>query len=126
MSSARLGLSVGLLAAVLFLGIAQSASPQSKPTVAELLDRAVGTKTRADFIQQLGPPQQTMSADGDEFFIYSYSEAVNDPLVLLGNGLSNGAAGYRGQPPIPLPSVQRQIILRFNGQTGLLKGWNNR
>jgi len=94
--------------------------------MAELLDRAVGTKTRADFIQALGPPQQSMSADGDEFFIYSYSEAVGNPLSDFGNALQNMARGYQGQPPLPLPTAQRQIILRFDGKTGLLKGWNHR
>ncbi len=63
--------------------------------MADLLNRAVGTKTRADFIQQLGPPMETRKVDGDEFFVYS--ETVNNPLADLGAGLSSGAAGYRAR-----------------------------
>jgi hypothetical protein len=92
--------------------------------MADLLNRAVGTKTRADFIQNLGPPAQTLQVDGDEFFIYS--EAVNNPLANMGNVLSSGAASYRGQTYTPPPQAQRTVILRFDGGTGLLKGWSMR
>ena len=92
--------------------------------MADLLNRGVGTKTRADFIQQLGPPMQTMNTDGDEFFIYS--EPVYDPLADLGTGLGSLAAGYRGQTYTPPPRPQRLLILRFDGKSGLLKGWNYR
>lgn len=109
--------------AVLYV-TAGCASGPPKPTMADLLNRAVGTKTRADFIQQLGPPMRTMQVDGDEFFVYS--EAVNDPLANLGSGLSSAAAGYRGQTYSPPPPAQRTVILRFDGRTGLLKGWSMR
>ena len=128
MSSTRIRLVLGFAALVLAAGAvlatAGCASGPPKPTMADLLNRAVGTKTRADFIQQLGPPQQTMRSDGDEFFVYS--ETVNNPLADLGAGLSSGAAGYRGQTYTPPPRPQRLLILRFDGKSGLLKGWNYR
>ena len=116
-------LSVLLALAALFVA-AGCASGPPKPTFAELLNRAVGTKTRADFIQHLGPPVQTTEVDGDEFFVYS--EAVNDPLANLGSGLGSWAAGFRGQTYIPPPPALRFLILRFDGRTGLLKGWSMR
>jgi len=92
--------------------------------MADLLNRAVGTKTRADFIQHLGPPMETRKVDGDEFFVYS--ETVNNPLADLGAGLSSVAAGYRGQTYTPPPRPQRLLILRFDDRTGMLKGWSIR
>ena len=67
---------------------------------------------------------RTMTVDGDEFFVYS--EAVNDPLANLGSGLGSWAAGFRGQTYIPPPPALRFLILRFDGRTGLLKGWSMR
>jgi len=67
---------------------------------------------------------QTMRVDGDEFYVYS--EAVNNPLTHLGNILGSGAAGYRGQTYTPAPLPQQALILRFDGRTGLLKGWSVR
>lgn len=84
----------------------------------------IGIATRADIIQQIGPPQQTMKVDGDEFFIYAV--AVNNPLADLGNSLQGASAAYQGRVYTPPPGPQRTYILRFDGVTGKLKGWSIR
>ena len=84
----------------------------------------IGIATRADVIQQIGPPQQTMQMDGDEFFIYSV--AVKNRLADWGDVLSSGGAGFQGKTYTPPPRPQRTYILRFDGVTGKLKGWNVR
>jgi hypothetical protein len=84
----------------------------------------IGIATRADIIQQIGPPEQTMKVDGDEFFIYPV--AVRNPLVELGSGLGSMSAGYQGRAYTPPAQPQRKYILRFDGVTGKLKGWNVR
>ena len=85
----------------------------------------IGIATRADIVQQIGPPQQTMQVDGDEFFIYFITTA-RDPISGLGEGLSGIAAGYQGRVYTPPPQPQQRYILRFDGVTGKLKGWNVR
>jgi len=91
---------------------------------ADRLNSMVGIATRADIIQQLGPPQQTMQMDGDEFFLYAV--AVNNPLASFGAAMSGYSAGYQGRPYTPPPQAQQTYILRFDGVTGRLKGWNVR
>ena len=89
------------------------------------LNSMIGIATRADIVGQFGPPQQTMQVDGDEFFIYSV--AVNqNPLAEMGQALSGAGAQLQGRDYKPPPPPQRTYILRFDGVTGRLKGWNVR
>ncbi len=84
----------------------------------------IGIATRADVIEQIGPPQQTMQMDGDEFFIYSV--AVKNRGADWGDVLSAGGAGFQGKTYTPPPRPQRTYTLRFDGVTGKLKGWSVR
>ena len=85
------------------------------------LNSMIGIATRADVVEQFGPPQQTMQVDGDEFFIYSVTVKKN-PLAELGQALQGAARAYEGRDYKPPPPPQRTYILRFDGVTGRLKG----
>jgi len=116
----------GLSLALAVLSFTASGCGTSSPrqSDADRLNSMIGIATRADIIQQIGPPQQTIKVDGDEFFIYPV--AVRNPLAELGSGLGSMAAGYQGTVYTPPPQPQRTYILRFDGVTGRLKGWTFR
>jgi len=124
MSTMRKALQVLLALAVLSFTAPGCGTSRPRQSDADRLNSMIGIATRADIIQQIGPPQQTMKVDGDEFFIYPV--AVSNPLAELGTALSSGAAGYQGRAYTPPPQPQRTYILRFDGVTGKLKGWNVR
>jgi hypothetical protein len=118
-------LQVLLAFALLWFTASGCATSRPRQSDADRLNSMIGVATRADIIQQIGPPQQTMQVDGDEFFIYFITTA-RDPISGLAEGLGAGAAGYQGRVYTPPPLPQRTYILRFDGVTGKLKGWNVR
>lgn len=126
----RAGLSrptvVGLSFALCVLSFTASGCAASPPSQsgADRLNSMIGIATRADIIEQVGPPQRTMQVDGDEFFIYSVP--VNNPLADFGDALSRAGAAGQGRVYTPPPRPQRTVILRFDGVTGRLKAWNVR
>ncbi len=95
-----------------------------RPSADDRLNAMVGRVTRADVVQEIGPPNQTMTVDGDDFFIYTVP--VRDRTQDVANALSAFGAGAQGMPYSPAPRPQQTYILRFDGKTGLLKGWNMR
>jgi hypothetical protein len=124
MPSIPRALQVLLAFALLWFTASGCSTSTSRQSDADSLNSMVGIATRADIIQQIGPPQQTMKVDGDEFFIYL--RAVRDPISGLGQSLSSMSAGYQGRAYTPPPGPQQTYILRFDGVTGKLKGWNVR
>lgn len=99
-----------------------SASGQSSDE--DTLNASIGRATRADFLQQLGPPVQSASVDGDHFLVYVFS--ASNALLDAGDALSAFSAGFQGRQHTPAPRPLRQLILRFDGQSGKLKAWNIR
>ncbi len=91
---------------------------------ADRLNSMIGRVTRADIVQHLGPPNRTMNMDGDDFFFYTVT--VRNRTLDIADALSGAGAGAQGRDYTPAPRPQQTYILRFDGQTDLLKGWNVR
>ncbi len=89
------------------------------------LNSMIGSATRADIVEQFGPPQQIMQVDGDEFFIYSVA-VKNSPMADFAEALQRMGAAGQGRDYTPPPRPRQTVILRFDGATGRLKAWNVR
>lgn len=92
------------------------------------LDSAVGQATRGDVLQQWGPPTERTVLEGDEFWVYR--KPYVDQLSRFGRALQGMGAGLQGKTVPPSfyhqPTRVLVIILRFDGSTGILKGWSLR
>jgi len=113
-----------LLALSLLTAASGCASSGSRERDAARLDSMIGKVTRADVIQHLGPPNQTMTVDGDDFFMYTAT--VGSRTLDWADALSGFGAGMQGRPYTSAPRQQQTYILRFDGVTGKLKGWGVR
>jgi hypothetical protein len=73
---------------------------------------------------KLGPPQQVMQADGDEFWIYRW--VTPNQQSQIGAMLQGLGAGFQGKAYTPQVQMdQRMLILRF-GPDGQLKAYEQR
>jgi len=115
--------SFALLTLALLSGCGTS-GPNPKQSDADRLNSAIGKVTRADVIQRWGPPNQTMNVDGDDFYVYTAT--VSNRTLDMADALSGFGAGVQGTQYTSAPRPQQRYILRFDGVTGILKGWSLR
>ena len=81
---------------------------------------------KGDVLMKLGPPQQVMQVDGDEFWIYRWVTPSQNPMNQIGAMLQGLGAGVQGRAYTPQIRVdQHMLILRF-GPDGALKAYEQR
>lgn len=87
--------------------------------------QAYAAETRkGDVLMKLGPPQQVMQVDGDEFWIYRW--ATPNQQSQIGAMLQGLGAGFQGRTYTPQVQMDlHMLILRF-GPDGVLKAYEQR
>jgi len=81
---------------------------------------------KGDVLIKVGPPQQVMQVDGDEFWIYRWVAPSQNPLNQIGAMLQGFSAAVQGRAYIPQGQMeQHMLILRF-GPDGELKAYEQR
>lgn len=79
---------------------------------------------KGDVLMKLGPPQQVMQLDGDEFWIYRWvTPNQQSQIGAMLQGLGAGVQGIPYRPQVQMD--QHMLILRF-GPDGVLKAYEQR
>ncbi|SRR5712691_3277211 len=113
-------LSVAVLATLLLIS---ACATQTRPRLADVLEAKRGTGTQMEMLKLLGTPARSLRVGADEVWVYLIPE--RNSWAETGYLLSAFGAGAQGQPIGPPPPPHyRQLLLQFDGATGVLKSWN--